>query len=164
MPSLFKLSILRLLQPRIKRDTSLPSKLLRRNDVPDILRNQISRQKIKRVTLIRPTAPAHRARITTPVHEHRRLHLHPPKLPFIFHREVITRHLSPRLRDLQPMLRRHRHKAQLRPLPTPLVMLDLLSRSFSHPVLFSRQTATRPSQAAQSSSNLFQTRTPYPTK
>ncbi len=143
MPSFLKLPILRLLQPRIKRNTPLPPKLLRRDDVPQILRNQISRHKIKRITHIRPATPAHRARITTPVHKHRRLHLHPPKLPCIFHREVITRHLSPRLRDLQTMLRRHRHKPQLRPLSPQFVMLDLLASSFSHPVLFSRQKITR---------------------
>ena len=41
---------LRFLQLRIERDTSLPSYLLRRNDIPDVFRNQIRRHEIKRIS------------------------------------------------------------------------------------------------------------------
>src|SRR6266446_9253188 len=71
MPRLFVRSILGLLQLRIQRNAPLPAESLSRNDVPHVHRNQISRQKIKRIALIRTPAAPHRARKTTAILEHR---------------------------------------------------------------------------------------------
>src|SRR5437016_223167 len=83
IPRLFVRSILGLLQLRIQRNAPLPAESLRRNDVPHVHRNQISRQKIKRIALIRTPAAPPRARITATIFEHRRLHLDPHKMPFM---------------------------------------------------------------------------------
>ncbi len=88
---------------------------------------------IKRVFFIRTTRSPHRARVSTPIHKHRRLHLHPQKLPVALDHKVVMRRLTPRLAHLQSQLSGPHHKAKLRPFPPQLGVLNL------HPVFCHEQ-------------------------
>ena len=121
MPSLLILPILSRLQLRIKPHAPHPPHHLLWEDEPNILRNHISRHKIKRVLPIRTLTVLQRARISRlPLLEYRGLHLHPHNPRPLIHRKAIARRLSPRPRQPQPQLHRPYRKHQLHPLPALL--------------------------------------------
>src|SRR5580704_16570290 len=101
---------------RMQRDRPHPQNLFLWNDVPGILENNVSRQKVERLRRIRSAAAAHLAHPTLLQFEDGGFHLHCYKVTRPSHHKVITPGVSPRLAHLQTMLGGAQHENHLRPL------------------------------------------------
>ena len=134
MPSLQISFILPLTIPRRQPDASLPHRHhARRNDVPQIQRDNVRRHKINLLQDMQPPLPRrHVTRIRSRLRpSHRRLHLHPVRDPILFHHQVIRSRIPPQLRHPKPLLHRPRQKPHLRPL-SPLLGILKLTPALSH--------------------------------
>src|SRR6202035_1108903 len=123
MPGLQISFILALPSPRRKPDAALPQRHhSRRDDVPQVQRNQVRRHEIDLFQhILQPLARRHMARIRTCMRPpQRRLHLYPVHQPVLFHHQIIRSRISPQLRHSKPLFHRPRHTPGLRAL-SPLL-------------------------------------------
>ena len=128
MPSLQIALILALPIPGRQPDAPLPHRHhSRRDDVPQIQRDNIRRHKINLLALFRRYGARIRSRLRPP---HRRLHLHSVRDPILFHHQVIRSRIPPQLRHPKPLLHRPRQKPHLRPL-SPLLGIPELTPALS---------------------------------
>ncbi len=111
-----------------------PQKHRRRNQIPDILRNHISRKKVDLLQRVRFAVRVRLelAQISILRPAIRRFHLHPQNPVPRFNPHILSRRISPGLRHLEPIPHRPRHKLQLHPLPAFLESPEPLALSHPH--------------------------------
>ena len=98
------------------------------NDVPNINRHQIHRKEIQlpaRISLTLRTHDIARKRSLPPKHSRLYLYAHEP--PIVFHADIVTGRISVRPRNVKSPVRRSRHKTKLRPFPTLLASLAIIT-------------------------------------
>ncbi len=105
---------------RRQHDMALPRNHRRRNDVPAVCRNDVSRDEIHLRAGVGNSIPGHVAFVRIVALVHCAFHLHPDKASSMLDRKVVRSAISPRLGDRQPMLGGPHHKTQFRPF-TPLL-------------------------------------------